>query len=546
MLSLDGSDPSHIGRYRLVGRLGEGGMGRVYLARSPGGRPAAVKVINDHLRHDEHALSRFRREVETLGTVRSAYTASLIDAELDTPPYWLATEYVPGPTLHTAVATNGPLPADLARVMLAALAEGLDAIHVRGVWHRDLKPHNVILSATGPQLIDFGIARTIGTSNLTQAGGAMGSPGFIAPETITSGETGPGADVFALGATLAFAVTGRPPYGDGPFAAVSYRSVHGELDLRGVDPAVAELIAACAQSDPALRPTPQRIVELCRADADLVHHPAYQRALAVGSLTDRERAATVADNGGGGSPGAHDVATALAPPATTAAGGHAATLLAPNPGYTADFHGPYPAGTLPPLPPDAGGTRRGRGRRGLWTVVGAAALVVVTGSGLLVFHALDDKGDSKGSASAKVTPSAGATHGSAAPSESAATTSPSPSPSATGGGNLPDAVVVKSPYTFEAGTFVQTARSKLIMQPDGNLVLYDASGTAHWASQTQGAGNTAVFQEDGNFVVYSAQHQSLWASNTQGADGATLKVLETGNMVIATDAQVVWQTDTAF
>jgi serine/threonine protein kinase len=130
VLSLDDSDPSHIGRYRLVGRLGEGGMGRVYLARSPGGRPAAVKVINDHLRHDEHALSRFRREVETLGTVRSAYTASLIDAELDTPPYWLATEYVPGPTLHAAVATNGPLPADLARVMLAALAEGLEAIHV--------------------------------------------------------------------------------------------------------------------------------------------------------------------------------------------------------------------------------------------------------------------------------------------------------------------------------------------------------------------------------------------------------------------------------
>ncbi|WP_406130328.1 protein kinase domain-containing protein [Streptomyces sp. NBC_00989] len=564
MLPLDGSDPSHIGRYRLVGRLGEGGMGRVYLARSPGGRPAAVKVINDHLRHDEHALSRFRREVETLGTVRSAYTASLIDAELDTPPYWLATEYVPGPTLHAAVVTNGPLPADLARVMLAALAEGLDAIHVRGVWHRDLKPHNVILSATGPQLIDFGIARTTGTSNLTQVGGAMGSPGFIAPETITGGETGPGADVFALGATLAFAVTGRPPYGDGPFAAVSYRSVHGEIDLRGVDAGVAELIEACAQSDPALRPTPHQIVELCRAEADLVHHPAYQRALAVGSLTDRERAATVADNGGGVSPVASDAATAVAPQTAAAMDGgtreaHAVTLLAPNPGHdnltrphAADAYGPYPAGTGPAPQWDGGGTPSERGRRGLWTAVGGAALVVVAGSGLLLFNTLDDKGQSKSkdSASADGTPSAGADRAaqvSASPSGSGATPSPSASPSASGTGasRLPDAVVVKSPFTFEVGKFIQTVRSKLIMQTDGNLVLYDASGTAHWASQTQGTGNTATFQADGNLVVYDAQHQALWSSDTQGATGAVLKVLEDGNMVIATDSAVIWQTNTA-
>ena len=561
MLSLDGSDPSHIGRYRLVGRLGEGGMGRVYLARSPGGRPAAVKVINDHLRHDEHALSRFRREVETLGTVRSAYTASLIDAELDTPPYWLATEYVPGPTLHAAIVANGPLPADLARVMLAALAEGLDAIHVRGVWHRDLKPHNVILSATGPQLIDFGIARTTGTSNLTQVGGAMGSPGFIAPETITGGETGPGADVFALGATLAFAVTGRPPYGDGPFATVSYRSVHGEIDLRGVDPGVAELIAACAQSDPALRPTPHQIVELCKAEADLVHHPAYQQALAVGSLTDRQRAATVADNGSGGSVVSSDAMTAVAPRTAAALDGgareaHAATLLAPHAGldtptqpHVADVYGPYPAGTGPAPHPEGGGPRGGRGRRGLWAVIGTAALVVVAGSGLFLFNTLDDKGDggSKDSASGHVTPSAGAGRAaqvSASPSASGATASPTASASGADDTKLPDAVVVKSPFTFEVGKFIQTVRSKLIMQTDGNLVLYDTAGTAHWASQTQGAGNTAVFQEDGNLVIYNAQHQSVWATNTQ-ATGATLKVLEDGNMVIATDAEVIWQTNTA-
>ncbi|MFJ4628503.1 protein kinase [Streptomyces sp. NPDC088847] len=547
MLALDGSDPSHIGRYRLVGRLGEGGMGRVYLARSPGGRPAAVKVINDRLREDEHALSRFRREVETLATVRSAYTASLIDAELDTPPYWFATEYVPGPTLHAAVVTHGPLPADLARVMLAALAEGLDAIHVRGVWHRDLKPLNVILSATGPQLIDFGIAKDTGASNLTQVGGAMGSPGYIAPETITGGETGPGADVFALGATLAFAVTGRPPYGDGPFAAVTYRSVHGEIDLNGVDPGVAELIEACVRSDPALRPTPHRIVELCRAEADLVHHPAYQRALAVGSLADRERAMTVVDGGVSHPP---DAVTAFAPhTAGSTAGareGHGVTLLAPDAGHLTAVW-PHDAGAPGPHPgTQPGGGRAPSSRRWLWVGIGAASLVVAGSSALYLSHAFDD---SKDSASPHVTPSASAGRAaqvSAAPSDSGATASPSPSPSASDTGtHLPDAVVVKPPFTFDVGKVIETVRSKLIMQPDGNLVLYDASGTAHWASKTQGEGNTAVFQSDGNLVIYDAQQQPLWSSNTQGASGAVLKILENGNMVIATDTQVVWQTNTA-
>lgn len=581
MHSLDGSDPSHIGRYRLVGRLGEGGMGTVYLARSPGGRPVAVKVINDHLRHDEHALSRFRREVETLGTVRSAYTASLIDAELAAPPYWLATEYVPGPTLHAAVMTHGPLPADLARIMLAALAEGLDAIHVRGVWHRDLKPHNVILSATGPQLIDFGIARNSGPSDLTQVGSAMGSPGYIAPETITGSETGPGADVFALGATLAFAVTGRPPYGDGSFAAVSYRSVHGEIDLRGVESGVAGLISACVHSDPARRPSLQRIVELCQAEADLVHHPAYQRALAVGPSADRERAATFAGPvggtgshmGSGMSAGLSDATAPFSPIMTATAVGtreaDAATLLAPEAGpgalsrpHAADTHDAHPSlthpGTGPSPRPDGDGPRNGR--RGRTAAIGAGALVAVAAGALLLVHAFDDEG----SGSTRATASARAHHAvdrSAAPSGSGAKASPSPSPSpsaagattgagagdgaSANGSNLPDALVLKPPFTFGVGKFVKTVRSQLIMQTDGNLVLYDESGKARWASRTQGAGNTAVFQEDGNLVVYSPEAKPLWASNTQGAAGAALKVLEDGNMVVATDDRVAWQTGTA-
>ncbi|WP_320784310.1 serine/threonine-protein kinase, partial [Streptomyces sp. CRN 30] len=286
MYPLQNSDPTNMGRYRLVGRLGSGGMGSVYLGRTPGGRPAAVKVINAHLQDDPAALQRFRREVETLGTVRNAFTAALIDAEVDTPPFWMATEYVPGPTLADAVEASGPFPVDLGRAVLAALAEGLADVHVHGVLHRDIKPQNVILSATGPQLIDFGIARSDEMANITQVGTAIGTPGYMAPETLTRSEAGPPSDVFALGVTMAYCLTGRPPYGHGSLATVSYRTVHEEMDLAGVDAGMAELIALCGHKDPARRPGPQRIVELCDSETDIVSHPAYQRIIAMASTPD--------------------------------------------------------------------------------------------------------------------------------------------------------------------------------------------------------------------------------------------------------------------
>ncbi|MET8248562.1 serine/threonine-protein kinase [Streptomyces sp. NPDC005202] len=154
MDALKAQDPARIGAYTLLARLGAGGMGQVYLGRSPGGRLVALKVIRDEITDHPEALARFRREVETARAVRSAYTANLIDASLDTAPYWLATGYVAGPTLSRAVAERGPLPAATCRGLFAALAEGLAAVHAHGVTHRDLKPQNVILAAQGPQLID--------------------------------------------------------------------------------------------------------------------------------------------------------------------------------------------------------------------------------------------------------------------------------------------------------------------------------------------------------------------------------------------------------
>lgn len=274
-------DPARIGAYRLVARLGAGGMGQVFLGRSPGGRLVAVKVIRDEISDHPEALARFRREVATVRTVRSAWTAQLVDASLDAPPYWLATEYVAGPTLRQAVEGSGPFPPGGTVRLAAALAEGLAAVHAHGVTHRDLKPQNVILAPQGPQLIDFGIARGLDQTVLTREGMASGTPGFAAPEVVRHNEAGPAADVFALGATLAYTATGRPPYGTGDPAVVSYRAVHEDIDLDGVEDPLAGLIRSCVAKEPADRPSPAEVIARCAVDSALALDPHY-RALAGG------------------------------------------------------------------------------------------------------------------------------------------------------------------------------------------------------------------------------------------------------------------------
>ncbi|MFJ3082855.1 serine/threonine-protein kinase [Streptomyces halstedii] len=274
-------DPARIGAYRLVARLGAGGMGQVFLGRSPGGRLVAVKVIRDEISDHPEAMARFRREVATVRTVRSAWTAQLVDASLDAPPYWLATEYVAGPTLRQAVEESGPFPPGGTVRLAAALAEGLAAVHAHGVTHRDLKPQNVILAPQGPQLIDFGIARGLDQTVLTREGMASGTPGFAAPEVVRHNEAGPAADVFALGATLAYTATGRPPYGTGDPAVVSYRAVHEDIDLDGVEGSLAGLIRSCVAKAPADRPSPAEVIARCAVDSALALDPHY-RSLALG------------------------------------------------------------------------------------------------------------------------------------------------------------------------------------------------------------------------------------------------------------------------
>lgn len=301
--ALRDQDPASIGVHTVLARLGAGGMGQVYLGRSPGGRQVAIKVIREDFAESPEALARFRREVETVRAVRSAYTANLIDASLESTPYWLATEYVPGPPLVEAVRTRGPLPADTCLRLFAALAEALSHVHAHGVLHRDLKPHNVILSAVGPKLIDFGIARGAEQTALTQAGAAPGTPGYTAPEIITRNDVSAAADVFALGATMAVVATGRPPYGEGSLESVTYRVVHGEVDVAGVEPALAELIRDCVAGDPGKRPDPARIIARCAVSSALVDDPVYRELTAVGGGTPAPSAAYVPTLVPGAAPG---------------------------------------------------------------------------------------------------------------------------------------------------------------------------------------------------------------------------------------------------
>jgi serine/threonine protein kinase len=249
-------DPQAIGPYRLVGQLGQGGMGRVFLAVSPGGRPVAVKAIRAELAADPEFRSRFGREVASARRVSGVYTAQVVDADVDGPVAWMATAYVPGPSLAEAVDAHGPLPEASLLALAAGLAESLNAIHAAGVVHRDLKPSNVLLAEDGPRVIDFGISRAAESSTmLTQAGLVVGSPGFMSPEQAMGGEVGQPSDIFNLGAVLAFAATGEGPFGTGTTAALLYRVAHGEPDLARVPPRVRPLIERCLAKDPAQRPS---------------------------------------------------------------------------------------------------------------------------------------------------------------------------------------------------------------------------------------------------------------------------------------------------
>ncbi|MDT0268594.1 protein kinase [Streptomyces sp. DSM 44915] len=363
--SLPTGGPTRVGPYQLLARLGAGGMGEVYLARrdasatdqAPG--LAAVKTLLPELGADPDFAARFRRETAMARAVVSPYTTALLDADPAADPPWLATEYVPGPSLHEAVARGGPLPVPVVRRLGVELARALAAVHGAGLVHRDVKPGNVLVAGDGARLIDFGIARAVDATALTATGLVVGSPGFMSPEQVRA-DTAPAApsDVFCLGSVLCFAATGRSPFHDEEGAAVLLRTSRARADLTGVPEELRESLAACLRADPADRPRADELVELWAAPepaADPAPWPAGVR-----ELLDEHAGAL-----------ARVLAAAPAPPSALD------TVAAPAGPEVGPERAPAAART----------SRFGSSRRTLALVGGAAAAAVLAGlvAGLLVF-----------------------------------------------------------------------------------------------------------------------------------------------------------------
>ncbi|MER6600259.1 protein kinase domain-containing protein [Streptomyces parvus] len=274
MRPLTSEDPRTVGPYRTLVRLGAGGMGVVYLARSAGGALAAVKVIRAEHAADPGFRARFRREAETAARITGPWVVPVLGADTEAREPWLATAFVPGPSLAQVVAAGGPLPPVTVRALGSRLAEALVAVHEAVLIHRDVKPGNVLLALDGPRLIDFGIARHEGATALTATGAVIGTPGYLAPEQASAGPLGPPCDVFSLGCVLVYAATGRGPFGEGGGAGALFRTVHEEPDLTGIPPGLAPLIAACLAKDPAARPTASRVRDALAGGGEAAPGPA--------------------------------------------------------------------------------------------------------------------------------------------------------------------------------------------------------------------------------------------------------------------------------
>jgi len=260
--------PGKLGPYRILQKIGAGGMGVVYLARDAEGRSVAIKALGPAVTSDPNARRRLMREVETMRRVRSPYVAEILDADVASDAPYIVTRYVPGRTLEEVVRDSGPLSGRALAGFAAGLAEALTAIHSAGVVHRDLKPGNVMIVDGRPVVIDFGIAHVADATRLTQTGMVMGTPGYLAPEVIEGQSSSPASDVHSWGATVAYAALGKSPYGVGTYQTIFYRVVTGKPDLTGMPQPLASMVAAALAVSPADRPPTTRLASACAAVAN--------------------------------------------------------------------------------------------------------------------------------------------------------------------------------------------------------------------------------------------------------------------------------------
>ncbi|USQ82535.1 serine/threonine protein kinase [Streptomyces phaeoluteigriseus] len=463
MEKLGPGDPQRIGGYRLLGRLGEGGMGQVFLARSDRGRTVAVKLVRPELAAREEFRARFRHEVRNAQRVGGFWTAPVLDADTEAAVPWVATGYVAGPSLQQVVGhDHGPLPERSVRILAAGLAHALTNIHAAGIVHRDLKPSNVMVTIEGPRVIDFGVARALetvtgdggltylGDGGLTQTGAVIGSPGFMAPEQVRGDRITTACDIFCLGSVLAYAATGVLPFGSAEQQgahALLFRIAEEEPDLTRVPEGLADLVRACLRKDPAARPTLEWILERTGAEdtvADGRSRDPWLPGTLVAQLGRHAVRLLETEDPEGAVP--------EAAPQHSAPPDHVPTLAAPHPayGYAQQYpaappqrptpvpapvpvpHNPYAADAMAYDPYDPEPAPRRSGRSTVLLV--AVAAVVALGAGGAVYAFMNGDGNVSG---ANPTPTRSA---SAPPSESGGESSsppPSASPSPSQQGSIP-------------------------------------------------------------------------------------------------------------